>query len=122
MSFRDTLGKHLLAIHERDLKGLADTLAQDLVLVMSDGKLVTGAKHFLDLHRDWFAMKNWNLDVKPVQVWESGDLGVAVLKLDYRETRADGSGALQESYLTLGFQKRDGSWRMVLDQNTPTKQ
>ena len=122
MSFRDTLGRHLLAIHERDLKTLGDTLAEDLVLVMSDGKLVQGWKEFLALHRDWFAMKSWNLDVKPVQVWESADLGVAVLKLDYRETRADGSGVMQESYLTLTFQKRNGQWKMVLDQNTPAKQ
>ena len=64
MTFRDALGRHLLAIHERDLKALGDTLAEDLVLIMSDGRLVQGWKEFLELHRGWFAMKNWNLDVK----------------------------------------------------------
>jgi uncharacterized protein (TIGR02246 family) len=118
MSFRDTLGRHLLAIHERDLKSLADTLAEDLVLVTSDGKLVNGSKAFLDLHRDWFGMKNWTLDAKPVQIWESADLGIAVLRLVYREPPA----VHQESTLTLAFQRRAGRWLMVLDQNTPSKQ
>ena len=121
MSFRDALGRHLLAIQERDLKALADTLADDLVLVTADGKLVKGSKAFLDLHRDWFGMKNWRLDAKPVQVWEAGELGVAVFRLDYRESRSDGSSVQQESTLTLAFQSRGGRWLMVLDQNTPAK-
>jgi uncharacterized protein (TIGR02246 family) len=122
VTFRDALGRHLLAIHERNLKALADTVAEDgLVLVMSDGRLVQSTEEFLELHRGWFAMKNWNLDVKPVQVWESADLGVAVLRLDYREIKPDRTGTRQESLLTLTFQKRGDKWVMVQDQNTPVK-
>lgn len=117
MSFRDALGRHLLAIQERDLKGLAETLAEDLVLVASDGKVVHGAPGFLELHRGWFGMKNWTLDAKPLQVWESGELGVATFHLVYREPPA----VHQESTLTLAFQKRANQWLMVLDQNTPSK-
>jgi uncharacterized protein (TIGR02246 family) len=122
VSFRDTLGRHLLAIHEKNLKALADTVAEDgLVLVMSDGRLVRRTEEFLELHRGWFAMKNWNLDVKPVQVWESADLAVAVLRLDYREIKPDRTGTRQESFLTLTFHNRGGKWVMVHDQNTPIK-
>lgn len=119
MSFRDTLGRHLLAIQERDLRALGDTLAEDLVLVMSDGRLVQGWKEFLQLHRGWFATKNWTLDLKPVQVWESGELGVAMFRLDYREVQG---AVVQESLLTLTFQRRADKWLMVMDQNTPVKQ
>ena len=39
-SFREALGRHLLAIEERDLDALADTVAdEEILLVMSDGRL-----------------------------------------------------------------------------------
>jgi hypothetical protein len=59
--------------------------------------------------------------VKPVDVLETAELGVAVLRLDYREAGADRTTTRQESLLTLVFQKRGGKWVMVLDQNTPVK-
>lgn len=115
MSFGETLQRHLRAIRERDLEALADTLADELVLIMADGKLVRTAREFLEAHRGWFAVANWTLDVQPVKSFESADLAVALLRLDYREPPATRS----ESYLTLVFQRRDGKWLMVQDQNTP---
>lgn len=54
-SFREALGRHLLAIEERDLDALADTVDDDeILLVMSDGKLVRSKKEFLEAHRGWF--------------------------------------------------------------------
>ena len=118
MSFRETLTRHLDAIQKRDLKALSDTVADDaLVLIMADGKLVRGTHEFLEAHRGWFAMPNWTLDAREIEVFESADLGVAVLRLDYREPPRVRS----ESYLTLVFQRRGGEWRMVQDQNTPIK-
>ena len=118
MSIRETLAKHLKAIQERNLQDLADTVAPDaLVLIMADGKLVRSAREFLEAHRGWFAMQNWTLGVEEVEVFEGRDLAVAVLRLDYREPPSLRS----ESYLTLVFQRRDGAWLMVQDQNTPIK-
>jgi len=84
---------------------------------MADGKLVRRTEEFLQAHRAWFAMGEWALDAEPVQLFETPELGVAVLRLDYREPPATRS----ESYLTLVFERRDGRWRMVLDQNTPIR-
>jgi uncharacterized protein (TIGR02246 family) len=118
LSFEETLQRHLRAIQERDLEALADTLAPDeLVLIMADGKLARTRREFLDAHRGWFAMKSWTLDVQPLTRFESADLAVAVLRLDYREPPATRS----ESFLTLVFQRRDGKWLMVQDQNTPIR-
>jgi hypothetical protein len=48
-------------------------------------------------------------------------MAAAVLHLLYCED-APGKPALrQQSHLTLVFEKRDGRWLMVLDQNTPMK-
>jgi uncharacterized protein (TIGR02246 family) len=118
MNFRETLAKHLRAIQERDLEALAETLAPErLVLIMADGKLVRSTAEFLEAHRGWFAMANWTLGTEEVEIFQGADLAVAVLRLDYREP----SEVRSESYLTLVFQRRDGKWLMVQDQNTPIK-
>jgi ketosteroid isomerase-like protein len=117
-SFRETLGRHLLAIEKRDLRTLADTVAEDaLVVVMSDGKLMRSKREFIAAHEAWFAMQNWTLHAKQVEVMETPDMGFGLFHLDYREPPA----VRQESYLTLVFQRRGGKWLMVLDQNTPIK-
>jgi uncharacterized protein (TIGR02246 family) len=121
-SFREALGAHLLAIEERDLDALADTVADDeILLVMSDGRLARSKKEFLEAHRGWFAMKNWRLEVKPVQIIDTPALGVALFQLEYRETPPGKPPTRQESVLTLVFQQRNGKWVMVLDQNTPVR-
>jgi len=40
VDFRETLGRHLLAIETRDLDTLAGTVADPLILIMADGQLV----------------------------------------------------------------------------------
>ena len=121
-AFRLALGKHLLAIEERDLNALAATVAPDgVLLVMADGRLMRSTKEFLDAHREWFAMKHWRLDVKPVHIYESAELGVALLHLEYRDHTPGQVPTRQTSFLTLVFQNRGGTWLMVHDQNTPIK-
>lgn len=121
-AFREALGRHLLAIEEKDLDALAETVAPDgVLLIMSDGRLVRTTEEFLDAHRGWFAMKHWRLEVKPVQIYETPHLGVAVLHLDYREMSPGQPATRQASMLTLVFQNRGGKWLMVQDQNTPIK-
>lgn len=120
--FREALGRHLLAIEEKNLEALADTVDPDgVLLVMSDGKLVRSTEEFLDTHRGWFAMKHWRLEVKPVQIYESGGLGVALLHLEYRDAPPGKPPTRQESMLTLVFRDRGGKWVMYQDQNTPLK-
>jgi ketosteroid isomerase-like protein len=116
MNFRETLGRHLLAIETRDLDTLAATIADNLILIMADGKLKRTKGDFMEAHRTWLAMKNWTLTAKPVEIYEGGSLGVAVLHLDYRE-----DGKSSESYLTLVFERQGDAWLMVQDQNTPIK-
>lgn len=118
LSFRETLQRHLDAIQNRDLDALADTVAEEaLMLIMADGRLTHSTQEFLEAHRAWFGMDNWTLQADLVEVFESADLGVAVLALDYREPPSVRS----ESHLTLVFERFDDQWRMVLDQNTPIK-
>jgi len=116
MNFRETLGRHLLAIEKRDLATLAATVADPLVLITAEGRLKRSKAEFVDAHRGWFAMGDWTLQAKPVEIYEGGSIGVAVLHLDYREGEKR-----SESYLTLVFENRGDEWLMVQDQNTPIK-
>jgi hypothetical protein len=121
-TFQETLDKHLGAIHQRDFVSLEQTIASgDIVLITSDGKLIRDRETFLNMHREWFGSKAWRMGVEPVSQWESRDLGVVVLKLDYREEVAGTPGVRAESFLTLVFQRQGDRWVMVQDQNTPCK-
>jgi uncharacterized protein (TIGR02246 family) len=122
MTFRETLDKHLRAIQDRDLSALTSTLPDDdLVLIMSDGRLVRSSREFADLHRGWFESRTWTLKADPVSVTETPDLGVAVLHLEYRDHPPGGQPVRETSYLTLIFARRGDTWVMVHDQNTPIK-
>jgi hypothetical protein len=122
MTFRDTLDRHVRAIRERDLPGLIETLpAGELTLITSDGRLVRNAAEFVEMHRGWFAETTWSLDAEVVSLVESPEIGVAVLRLDYRDAAPGRAPLREESYLSLVFALRDGRWVMVQDQNTPIK-
>jgi ketosteroid isomerase-like protein len=122
MTFRETLDRHLRALQGRDLPALIETVAVDeLTLVMSDGRLVRSAGEFIALHRDWFAGGTWSLAAEVVHLIESPELGVALLRLDYRDDPPGRPPIREASYLSLVFALRDGRWLMVQDQNTPIK-
>ena len=124
MTFRETLDAHLDAIARRDTDALMATLPSPdspIVLIASDGSLVRSVEQFERMHRDWFVSGSWTLSAEVVEVVESADFGVAVLRLDYRDAPADRPPVRQASYLTLVFARRDGRWAMIQDQNTPIR-
>lgn len=90
-NFRETLGRHLLAIETRDLDTLTETLGDTPILITGDA-------------------------AKPLEIYESAALGIAVLHVDYRE-----GGGSRESFRTLVFEQREGEWRLVQDQDTATR-
>lgn len=111
-----------MAIRERDLDGLAETVARDeLTLITADGRLVRDPKEFLAMHREWFAGTTWSLDAEVASFLETAELGLVVLRLDYRDDPPGGPPIRESSWLSLAFALRDGRWVMVHDQNTPIK-
>jgi ketosteroid isomerase-like protein len=122
MTFRETLDRHLRAIQERNLSALIDTLpTDDLILIMADGRLVCGTDEFLKLHAAWFAQTTWSLHTNIISLEESPTIGVAVLRLDYRDEPLGQNHVYESSYLTLIFALREGRWVMMHDQNTPIR-
>ena len=122
MTFQNTLDLHLRSIRERDLAGLESTVAREgIVVITSDGRLVSSTREFLQMHRDWFGSKTWSLDMEQVSLLESPELAIAVLKLRYTDRPAGRPPIDEQSYLTLVFAQKNGSWEMILDQNTPCR-
>jgi ketosteroid isomerase-like protein len=123
MTFAQTIEKHLDAIRDRNLSALVETLPDedDMLLIMSDGRMVRSVREFVELHRDWFASTTWSIDAEPVHTVETPDLGIAVLCLDYRDTPKDAAPIRESSLLTLVFARRGQHWVMVQDQNTPIR-
>jgi ketosteroid isomerase-like protein len=122
VTFQDTLDRHLQAIKTRDLAALESTVARHrVVVVTSDGRLVSSTRQFLQMHRDWFASNTWSLDTEQLSISESPELAIVVLKLRYTD-RPDGKPAIDEqSFLTLAFAQQNGRWEMFFDQNTPCR-
>ena len=112
MNFRETLGRHLLAMETRDLDTLAATLADPLILITADGTLRRTKAEFVEAHRAWFGLQGWTVKAKAAEIYESASLGIAVLHLEYREG---------QSWLTLVFERRGDEWLMVQHQNTPVR-
>jgi uncharacterized protein (TIGR02246 family) len=124
MTFRETLSAHLDAITGRDADALMATLpttGEPIVLISSSGELVRDVAEFENRHRGWFESTTWRIEAEPVAVHESDDLGVAVLRLEYRDAPPGRAPIRESSYLTLAFARRDGRWQMVMDQNTPIR-
>ncbi|MFO0888468.1 MAG: nuclear transport factor 2 family protein [Isosphaeraceae bacterium] len=125
MTFLETLDQHLRSIRERNLDGLIATLPDrddDLLLIMSNGKLVRSVRTFIELHRDWFASPTWTLSAEQVSATETPDLGIAVLRLAYHDEPPGAAPVDESSLLTLVFARRDSRWVMIQDQNTPIRQ
>ncbi len=120
VTFEETLHKHLRAIHQRDLEALVETLAPvELVLVAATGEVSSETSRFIELHREWFGSPTWSLGTEVVHVREGADLATCLIKLDYRD-EAEGGAAIEEhSVLSLVFQRVEGRWLLVQDQNTP---
>jgi hypothetical protein len=123
MTFRETLELHLDAIRGRDLSKLIETLPrEELSLVTSDGRLVRTTSEFIEMHRGWFSESTWTLHAEVASLVESDDLGVALLRLDYRDEPPGRPPLREASFLCLVFARREGRWVMVHDQNTPIKE
>jgi uncharacterized protein (TIGR02246 family) len=118
-SLEAALERHLTAIHERDYDAFAATVsAGDVVLVTARGEVSTSREYFLQLHREWFAAPTWSLGTRLVHARVHDDVATCLIELDYRDSGPDGD-IRSPSILSLVFERQDGRWLMVQDQNTP---
>ena len=68
--------------------------------------------------KGWFEEENWRLSYKVVRKIRGTDLSMALVLVSYDEDDRNGKPYHLDHYLALTFQKEDGEWRLVHDQNT----
>lgn len=119
--FESTLQAHLRAISERDLPTLLDTVSDkaDFSVIFPNGERVVGKAAYESMHREWFADPNWRMSFNEVSRWRQPDMAGVLLRYDYRDQPEPGTGNPRQRYLFLLFERIEGRWLLVHDQNTP---
>lgn len=118
MEFAEAVDKHLAAIDARDLAGYLATVHDDVTLIMMNGRVLRGRDEVGEFHRDWFGDPDWSWQLSPVHSVETGDTGVAVFAVDYRDLDRDGRPYTMSYLLSLTFARDGDGWLLLHDQNT----
>lgn len=118
--FRCTLQQHLDAIQAHDFPRFAATITQDseLIFILPSGKYMSSRAEYLEAIEGWFQETGWHFEYEVVQVRETPAMGLALLLVHYSEDDRGGQPYHLDHYLSLAFEKQDGQWRLVHDQNT----
>ena len=115
MTFSDALDRHLQSIGKRDVEAFEKTLRPDAQVMGPDGSIIAGREAVMAAHREWFSSTEFTFEPKIEWQCESGDLGIALVRVHYVERKK----APRPFYLPLAFAKNGDRWEMFYDQNTP---
>jgi uncharacterized protein (TIGR02246 family) len=110
---------HVKAVQSRDLAALARTIsdAEQLILILPNGKLTKTRQEYLDFHKEFFASKSWRIRFDPVSTNVGSEFAVLTTKSLYEDLQ-DGKPVRTRSWVTFIFRKEAGEWRLIHDQNT----
>jgi ketosteroid isomerase-like protein len=110
---------HAAAVQARDIKALEATLTlgPELVLILPNGTMTRTRAEFLEFHRQFFAAPGWAIAFDVVSKVEGDDYAIITTKSRYRDV-ADGKPFESSNWVTFGFRREDGCWKLVHDQNT----
>ncbi len=118
-TFKETLKIHLDAIRHADLKSFEPTVGDSIVHITPIGELNKSKVKFMKVHEDWFKTRNWEWQGDVVESTSNETLGNALIKYTYIQKDTAGKVTFQiQAYLVLIFQKINGNWQLIHDQNT----
>ena len=122
-SFHTTVNKHLHAITTRNLETLEPTIAENVSMIGPDGTKLDTKTVFMDFHKNWFALDNWEWKGKVLTTESSDSLGYALVQYQFIQKDTTGNTLLQDNeYLVLIFKNSPNGWLLVHDQNTAIKE
>jgi len=119
-TFGSALETHLAALRARDFAAFDETLPErgKLTLILPDGKRSESAEEFRSLHREWFQQGGWTMTHEILEKRQTGDLGFALVKADYREAEREGKPYRNQMYINMVFEMQGDKWVLVFDQCT----
>jgi uncharacterized protein (TIGR02246 family) len=116
---RAAIGRHLDAIKSRDLGGYADTLHDDVVLVLPTGTTFLGKDAVAEFHREFFADPDWTQELTERTTTVGPHTARALYEADYRDVDAAGEPVHKRYLVALVFVDVGGEWLLLHDQCTP---
>jgi hypothetical protein len=109
-------------MRSKDLyKFISTVKLEDIILIMPNGTLIREKEEFIDLHKNWFADNDWDLNYKILNIEESKEIAYALVTIDYKDCDAERNIIKMNYYLNLIFRKQDEKWLLIHDQNTVYK-
>jgi ketosteroid isomerase-like protein len=121
--FTGTLKHHLDAIQARDFKAFCETITDQpqISFLLEEGAYCDKTHEYKDSIKGWFEAKGWKLNYTVVRQVESAEMAFALLRIHIDDTDKNGKATQSNNYLLLIFQKQNGEWRLIHDQNTSLK-
>jgi len=122
-SFSCTYKAHLKAIQDRDFVSFDKTLPSknELTLILPNGKLSTDLAQYKQLIQGWFKQNTWQFNYQIKDVIERDNFGSVLLEVNYQQVAEDKTTHKSHYYLYLLFEKFEGRWQLLHDQNTLIK-
>ncbi|GAB3845796.1 YybH family protein [Micromonospora andamanensis] len=115
----EALEEHLSALQHKDIDGYAATLADEVVLILPDGRVLDGKPAVVGLHREMFDDDSWTQTRTVRRVMTTGSTGWALVEYRFVTVDADGRTVSDtQAYFALTYALVDGRWLVVADQNT----
>ena len=112
--------KHLKSIDEKNFENFSSTLTDSdkLNLIMPNGVHLKSKSQILDFTQAWFAETTWEMKYTILEMKETSEMGFVLLMVNYSDVDQDNNPYSLVYYLNLIFEKENGKWGLVHDQNT----
>jgi ketosteroid isomerase-like protein len=118
MDFATALQQHLDAIRQRDLDAFMATIGPDPTLILPTGVRISGRDTLREFHAVWFSDPDWTIGFEPLKAYETAEMAMALLDVDYSDIDAQGQPFEKHYYLCLVFVRQGDTWLLTHDQNT----
>jgi len=99
-------------------KFLSTVKLEDIVVIMPNGTLISGKEEVFEIHKNWFADNDWDLNYRILSIEESTEMAYALVMIDYKDCDVEGNIIKMNYYLNLIFRMEEEKWLLIHDQNT----
>jgi ketosteroid isomerase-like protein len=116
-NFDEAIQRHFDAISNRDIEAFKAHMTRNSTMytIVQNGHAFTTPEETIAIHEDWFKDSNWIWEGEVVHKVVGTDMGMALVKYNYRVKVED---VPLSTWLVYVLRIEDGEWRIVHDQNT----
>lgn len=118
--FEKTLQKHLQAINDKNFNEFKSTITEknEINLILPNGIHFSTRSQFLNFTKAWFQENTWEMKYTILSLKETSEMGFVLLMVNYSDIDENKNPYSIVYYLNLIFEKQNGKWKLVHDQNT----